>query len=98
MLGTVNCRRVKMRNRVPAHRDPVLRFGALRFVALREGGRIEETIATENGKEMLVRVPAHVQPAHAALCCWSTAYSPLPARPSTGLMAPAWCPSLCIYG
>ena len=32
----------------PAYRDHVLHFDALRLVALREGGRIEKTLATEN--------------------------------------------------
>ena len=40
-------------------------------VALREGGRIEETLATENERKHLIRAPAHVHSAHAALCCWS---------------------------
>ena len=32
-----------MSDRSPAYRDPVLHFDALRLVALREGGMIEET-------------------------------------------------------
>ena len=69
-----------MRDRAPAYSDPVLHFDALRLVALREGGRIEETVATENEREMLIRALAHVHSAHAARCRWSTGFSPLPAR------------------
>ena len=58
-----------MSDRTPAYRDPVLHFGTLRLVALREGDRIEENHATENEREMLMRAPAHVHSAHAALCC-----------------------------
>ena len=69
-----------MGDRAPAYRNSVLNFDALRLVALCEGGRIEETIATENEREIPIRVHAHVNSAHAALCCWSTASSPHPAR------------------
>ena len=64
-----------MSDRAPAYRDPVLHFDALRLVALREVGRIEETLATENKREILIRAPAHVHSAHAALFCRSTAFS-----------------------
>ena len=84
-----------MGDRVPAYRDPALHFDALRLVALREGGRIEETLATENEREMLI---CALHSAYAALFCWSklTAHSQPALR--TGLMAPAWCPALCIWG
>ena len=45
-----------------------MRFDALRLVALREGDRLEEPLATENERGVLIRAPAHVHPAHAALC------------------------------
>ena len=35
------------------YRDPVLHFDALRLVALREEGRIEEALATEKEREIL---------------------------------------------
>ena len=69
-----------MSDRAPPYRDPALHFDALRLVALREGGRIEETLSTGNEREMLICAPAHVHSAHTALCCCSTAYSLLPAR------------------
>ena len=58
---------MEMRGRAPAYRDPVLHFNALRLVALREGDRTEETLATENEREILIRAPAHVHSARAAL-------------------------------
>ena len=61
----------------PAYRDAALHFDALRLFELREEDRAEEALATENGTEMLERTPAHVHPAHAAPCCWSTGCSPL---------------------
>ena len=39
-----------MSGRVPAYRGPVLHFDALRLVALRESGRIEETSHREQEK------------------------------------------------
>jgi hypothetical protein len=39
---------LEMSDRAPVYRGYVLHFDALRFVALLEGGRIEETLATEN--------------------------------------------------
>ena len=44
-----------MRGKAPAYRDPAVHFDALRLVTLREAGRIEETHATENEREMLMR-------------------------------------------
>ena len=49
-----------MGGRAPAYLDPALHFDALRLVAVREGGRFEETLATENERKMLIRAPAHV--------------------------------------
>ena len=43
--------------------DPVLHFNALRLVALREGGRIEEIAATENE-----RTGESLQPTPSPLC------------------------------
>ena len=85
-----------MGDRAPAYRDPALHFDALRLVALRERGRTEETLATENEREMLIRAPAHVHQAHAALCCWSKHVAHSQSALRTGLMAPAWRPALCI--
>jgi hypothetical protein len=59
-----------MSDRAPAYRSHVKHFDALRLVALREGDRTEETLAKENERGMLIRAPAHIHPAHAALCCW----------------------------
>ena len=48
---------VEMNGRAPAYRGPVLHFDAPRLAALREGGRIEETLATENeGKFIYVHL------------------------------------------
>ena len=58
-----------MSDRAPAYRNHAIHFDALRLVALREGGRTEETHATENEREMLIRAPAHVHLAREALCC-----------------------------
>ena len=52
-----------MSDRAPAYRDPVLHFDALQLVVLREGGRIEETLATENeGKCLCAHLRAYTQP------------------------------------
>ena len=45
--------RLKMSDRAPAYQGPSLGFYALRLVALREGGRTEETPATENERKCL---------------------------------------------
>ena len=47
-----------MSNRTPTYRDPALHFDALRLAALREGGRIEEALATENKKNPYTRTCA----------------------------------------
>ena len=67
-----------MSDRAPACRDPVLHFDALRLFALREGGRIEEILATENEGEMLIRAPAHVHSAHAAPLLLERSLQPTP--------------------
>ena len=77
-----------MGDRAPAYRNSVLNFDALRLVALCEGGRIEETIATENEREIPIRVHAHVHSAHAALCCWGKPLAHSQPALRTGLMAP----------
>ena len=52
-----------MSNRAPTSRDPALHFDALRLVALREGGRIEETLATDNeGKCLYAHLRTYTQP------------------------------------
>ena len=58
-----------MSDRASAYRDPVFHFDALRLVGLREEGRLEETLATENEREILIRAPAHVHIARTAPCC-----------------------------
>ena len=55
---------MEMSFRAPTYRDPALHFGALRLIALHEGCRLEETLATENEREVLIRAPAHVHSAH----------------------------------
>ena len=87
-----------MSGRAPAYRGTVLHFGALRLVALREGGRIKETLATENEGKVLIRAHENVHPASAAPRCWrkTAAHSQHALR--TGLMAPAWRPALWIRG
>jgi len=42
-----------MSDRARAYRDPSLHFDAPQLAALREGGRIEETLATENERKCL---------------------------------------------
>ena len=58
-----------MHDRASAYRGPALHFDALRLVALREEDMTEEALAIESKKEMPIRAPAHVDLAHAALCC-----------------------------
>ena len=87
-----------MSNRTPSYRDPALHFDALRFVALREGGRTEETLATENEREILIRAPAHVHSAHEARCCWIKLSTHSQPALRTGLMAQAWRTALYILG
>ena len=58
MFGTVNW--VKIRDRAPAYRGPVLHVGAPGLGALREGSRTEEALATEKERKMPKRAPAHV--------------------------------------
>ena len=88
-----------MSDRAPTYRDPALHFDALRLVALREGDRIEETLATENKREkcFYAHLRAYTQPTQLF-----AAGAPLAAHSQsalrTGLMAPAWCPALDVYG
>ena len=42
-----------MSDRAPAYRDPASHFDVLRLVALREGDRSEETLATEKERKCL---------------------------------------------
>ena len=77
-----------MIGRVPGYRDPVLHFDALHLAALREGGKIEEALATENEREVLIRAPPRVYSAHVAPCCWSAAFSPLPALSVNWIVGP----------
>ena len=80
-----------MSDRAPAYRDPALHFDALRLVALREGGRIEETLATgnERGKCIHAHLRAYTQPAQLFASGAQLAAHTQPAL-RTGLMAPAW--------
>ena len=87
-----------MRDRAPVYREHVLNFDALRLVALREGHRTEATLAKDNEREMLIRAPAHVHSAHAALCCWSTSCSLLPARSANWLDDPCLVPRFMYLG
>ena len=63
-------------------------------------GRGWGPLTTENEREMPIRARAHIHTAHAARCCWSTAYSPLQARSANWLdgPCPARRPALCIWG
>ena len=45
--------KMKMGDRAPVNRDPVLHFDALRLVALREGDKTEEILAKENENKCL---------------------------------------------
>ena len=58
---------MKTGDRALAYQDPILHFDALHLVALRERDGIEETLATENDREVRIRAPAHMHSAHAAL-------------------------------
>ena len=64
-----------MSDRAPAYRDSALHFDALRLARLREGGRTEETHATENeGKGLYTHLRtysaagASLQPTPNPLC------------------------------
>ena len=79
-----------MSDRAPIYRDPVLHFDALRLVALREGGSIKETLATENeGKFLYAHLRTYTQPAQLFAAGEQHLAHPQPAL-RTGLMAPAW--------
>ena len=76
-----------MRDRGPACRDPVLSFDALSLVVLREGGRTEETLATENRKSAHTRTCAlALSPCSSLLL--EKACSPHPARSANWLDGP----------
>ena len=56
---------VEIRDRAPAYRDPVLHSDALRLVVLREGGMIEETLATENERKCIyAQLSTYIQSTH----------------------------------
>ena len=79
-----------MSYRAPAYRDPVSHFDALRFVALREGDRTEETLATENENECLcAHLRTCTQPMQLLAAGAQLSARTQPALRS-GLMAPAW--------
>ena len=66
-----------MSNGAPAYRALVLNSDALRLVALREGGRIEVTLATENGEMCLyAHLRKYTQPAQ--LLAAGTSLQPTP--------------------
>ena len=72
-----------MSGRAPAYRGTVLHFGALRLVALREGGRIKETLATENERKFLyARLRTYTQPTQ--LFAVRASFQPIPS-PLCGL-------------
>ena len=90
-----------MGDRAPAYRDPALHFDALRLVALHEGDRTQETLATENEKKnACTRTCARALSPRSSLLL-EQACSPLLARSANwldDLMAPAWRPALCLWG
>jgi hypothetical protein len=53
---------VEMSERAPAYCDPALNSDALKLVALREEGIIEETLATEKEREMPMGKGADLTP------------------------------------
>ena len=77
-----------MSDKAPAFRDPAMHFDALRLVTPCEGGRIEDTLAKENERGMLIRAPAHVHPVRAFSLLLEKACSPLPARSVNWLDGP----------
>ena len=83
-----------MTDRTPAYRGHVLHFDALRLIALREGYRTEEALATESEREAAIRASAHEHSAYAALCCWGKL--PAHSQPTlrTDSMAATWRPAL----
>ena len=76
-----------MRDRAPAYRDLVLHFDALRLVALREDGRTEEALATENGRKNYARISTRALSPPSSLLL-EQACSPLPARSANWLDGP----------
>jgi len=89
---------VEISDRAVAYRGPLLHFIALRILKLHEGGRTEETLATENeGKCLHANLHACTL-AHAAHSCWGKLAAHTQPTLRTGLTAPAWCPALCILG
>ena len=66
-----------MSDRSLAYRDPALHFDALRLVALREGGRTGEALATENErKSSYAHLRTYTQPTQ--LCAAGGSYQPTP--------------------
>ena len=76
-----------MSDRAPAYRDAVLHFDALQLVALREGGRTGETLATENEKNAYTRTYSRTLSPCSSLLL-GQARSPLLARPADWLVVP----------
>ena len=66
-----------------------MHFDALRLVALREGERIEEALATENEKNAYARTCARTPSPRSSLLL-GRAFSPLPARPENWLDGPCF--------
>ena len=87
-----------MSARAPAYQGPIFHFGALRLVALREGGGIEETLETDKKRNFLhAHLRTYTQSTQLlAAGSQLTAHSQNALQ--TGLMAPAWRPALCIWG
>ena len=66
-----------MRDRAPSYRDPALHFDEPYLVALREGGRTEEALATENGENFFyAHLRSCTQPTQ--LCAAGTSFQPTP--------------------
>ena len=84
-----------MGDRARAYRGHILHFDALRLVALREGGRTEETLATEIERIFYTRTCAHTLSSSLLL---GVACSPLPAHSANWLNGPCYGVLLYVFG
>ena len=88
-----------MSDRAPAYRDPVLHFGALRLVALREEDRIEESSQQKTREKCLyAHLRTYTQPTQ--LLAAEASFQPTPS-PLCELQVARW-PLLgvllCVFG